>query len=73
LTDSGTLELIFVQSPSPTNPLGVKGIGEAGTVPVAPAIASAIDHALSEFNVEVSAIPVHPVALVGQIDLGGKK
>jgi carbon-monoxide dehydrogenase large subunit len=67
-TEIPHIELIFVQSPSPTNPLGVKGIGEAGTVPVTSCIASAIDDALADFNVEVTAIPVSPVHLVEQMD-----
>jgi carbon-monoxide dehydrogenase large subunit len=67
-TEIPHLELIFVQSPSPTNPLGVKGIGEAGTVPVTSCIASAIDDALADFNVEIRAIPVSPVHLVEQMD-----
>jgi carbon-monoxide dehydrogenase large subunit len=70
-TEIPHLELIFVQSPSPTNPLGVKGIGEAGTVPVTSTIASAIDDALSDFDVQVVAIPVSPVHLVEQIDASG--
>jgi carbon-monoxide dehydrogenase large subunit len=67
-TEIPHLELIFMQSPTPTNPLGVKGIGEAGTVPVTSCISSAIDDALADFNVEVTAIPVSPVHLVEQID-----
>jgi carbon-monoxide dehydrogenase large subunit len=70
-TEVPHMELIFSQSPSPTNPLGVKGIGEAGTVPVTSAIASAIDHALSDFNVQVAAIPVSPVHLAQQIEASG--
>jgi aerobic carbon-monoxide dehydrogenase large subunit len=70
-TEIPHLELLFVQSPSPTNPLGVKGIGEAGTVPVTSTIASAIDDALAEFGVQVAAIPVSPVHLVEQIDASG--
>jgi carbon-monoxide dehydrogenase large subunit len=70
-TEIPHLELLFVQSPSPSNPLGVKGIGEAGTVPVTSTIASAIDDALTEFGVQVVAIPVSPVHLVEQIDASG--
>ena len=70
-TEVPHMELIFSQSPSPTNPLGVKGIGEAGTVPVASAIASAIDHALADFNVHVLVIPVSPVHLVDLIEASG--
>lgn len=67
-TEIPHLELIFVESPSTTNPLGVKGIGEVGTVPVTSCIASAIDDAMADFNVEVRAVPVSPVHLVEQMD-----
>jgi carbon-monoxide dehydrogenase large subunit len=67
-TEIPPLELIFVESPSPTNPLGVKGVGESGTVPVTSCIASAVDDALKDFGVEVRAIPVSPVDLTVQID-----
>ncbi|WP_254926152.1 xanthine dehydrogenase family protein molybdopterin-binding subunit [Bordetella genomosp. 11] len=66
-TEIPHLELLFTQSPTAANPLGVKGVGEVGTIPVTAAIASAIDDALSDFNVHVSAIPVDPVQLVRQM------
>lgn len=66
-TEVPRLEVMFAQSPAPSNPLGVKGIGEAGTIPVTSAIASAIDDALRDFKVRVSQVPVDPVWLVQQI------
>jgi CO/xanthine dehydrogenase Mo-binding subunit len=41
------IETIYRQTPSPLNPLGVKGVGEVGTIPAAAAIASAVEDALS--------------------------
>jgi carbon-monoxide dehydrogenase large subunit len=67
-TEIPHLELIFTESPTDTNPLGVKGVGEVGTIPVTSAICSAIDDALSDFDIHVSAIPVDPVALVRQME-----
>ncbi|WP_232464538.1 xanthine dehydrogenase family protein molybdopterin-binding subunit [Bordetella genomosp. 8] len=67
-TEIPRLELIFTQSPTDANPLGVKGVGEVGTIPVTSAIASAIDDALSDFGIHVTAIPVDPVRLVQQMD-----
>jgi len=49
-----------VETPSPLNPLGVKGAGEAGVIPVPALFASAIDDALSEFGVRVREMPLHP-------------
>lgn len=67
-TEVPHLEVMFMQSPSPSNPLGVKGVGEAGTIPVTSAIASAIDDALVDFKVRIAQIPVDPVQLVQMID-----
>jgi carbon-monoxide dehydrogenase large subunit len=47
-------------TPSPDNPLGVKGAGEGGTMPVAAAIASAVDDALSDVGVFVDRYPLTP-------------
>ncbi|MFA6268092.1 MAG: molybdopterin cofactor-binding domain-containing protein, partial [Pseudolabrys sp.] len=43
--------------PTPTNPLGVKGAGEAGTVGAMPAITNALVDALSEFGVRHVEMP----------------
>jgi aerobic carbon-monoxide dehydrogenase large subunit len=43
--------------PTKTNPLGVKGAGEAGTVGAMPAVANALIDALSEFGVRHIAMP----------------
>ena len=40
------IETAFVESPSPLNPLGAKGIGEAGTIGTPAAIANAVTAAL---------------------------
>lgn len=40
------VEIGHVETPSPLNPLGVKGAGEAGVIPVAAVFASALDDAL---------------------------
>jgi carbon-monoxide dehydrogenase large subunit len=67
-TEIPHLELMFLESPTPTNPLGVKGIGELGTVPVTSAIASAVENALAEFRVSIDTVPIDPVRLVAAID-----
>lgn len=51
-----------VETPSPRNPLGVKGVGEAGAIPVGAAVASAVEHALDS-AVRLVALPVHPGAV----------
>jgi carbon-monoxide dehydrogenase large subunit len=46
--------------PTKTNPLGVKGAGEAGTVGAIPAVISAVVDALSEFGVTHIDMPATP-------------
>ena len=50
-SDVPSLTLGHTVTPSPTNPLGVKGIGEAGTIGAAPAVINAIVDALSGLGV----------------------
>jgi aerobic carbon-monoxide dehydrogenase large subunit len=52
-----------VETPSPLNPLGVKGAGEAGVIPVPALFASAIDNALSPFGIRIREMPLHPCRL----------
>ncbi|MCG8423917.1 MAG: xanthine dehydrogenase family protein molybdopterin-binding subunit [Proteobacteria bacterium] len=52
-----------VETPSPLNPLGVKGAGEAGTIPVAALFAQAVEDALSEQGVEICQTPMSPSQL----------
>ena len=52
-------------TPSPLNPLGVKGAGEAGAIPVGPLFAQAIEDALrlAERKIELNEIPLSPTRL----------
>ncbi len=47
-------------TPSPSNPLGVKGIGEAGTIASTPAVVNAVVDALAHLGVEDLEMPVTP-------------
>jgi carbon-monoxide dehydrogenase large subunit len=48
------------ETPSPVNPLGVKGVGEAGTIGATPAIVNAVVDALAPFGVKHIDMPVRP-------------
>ncbi len=61
------LEILTHCSPSPLNPLGVKGVGENGIIPVAAAVTSAVEDALSPFGVRISEIPILPQRLLEHI------
>jgi carbon-monoxide dehydrogenase large subunit len=52
--------LDHVETPSPLNPLGVKGTGEAGVIPVSAVLAEAIEDALSPFEVRITQMPLLP-------------
>lgn len=47
-------------TPNPTNPMGVKGIGEAGTIAATPAVVNAVIDALSHLGVEHLDMPASP-------------
>jgi carbon-monoxide dehydrogenase large subunit len=63
-TDIPPIELHMIETPSPNNPLGMKGAGEAGVIPVAAAIASAVEHALAEYGVRIGSVPIRREELV---------
>jgi CO/xanthine dehydrogenase Mo-binding subunit len=60
--DVPTIELAHTTTTSPLNPLGIKGAGEAGAIPVGPLFAQAIEDALSlpARGVELLEIPLSP-------------
>ena len=60
-SDVPSLKLDQTVTPSPTNPLGVKGIGEAGTIGAAPAVINAIVDALSGLGVSNVPMPASPL------------
>jgi carbon-monoxide dehydrogenase large subunit len=59
------MELAHTTTPSPLNPLGIKGAGEAGAIPVGPLIAQAIEDALDlkRKKIELLEIPLSPSRL----------
>lgn len=57
------MELDRTETPSPVNPLGVKGVGEAGTIGATPAIVGAIVDALAPFGVRHLDMPLKPEAI----------
>jgi carbon-monoxide dehydrogenase large subunit len=57
------IEMFHLTTPSPINPLGVKGAGEAGTLPVTAAIAGAVEDALRGFGVRVNRMPLSPARI----------
>jgi aerobic carbon-monoxide dehydrogenase large subunit len=56
------------ESPSPRNPLGLKGLGEGGAISPPAALANAVDDALRPFGVEVHTMPLAPARVLALIE-----
>ena len=63
-SDSPAMRLLHQESPSPLNPLGVKGVGEGGAVAPPSAVANAVSDALSMFGAEFNSTPIKPEHIV---------
>ena len=59
-TEIPTMELDRTETPSTTNGLGVKGIGEAGTIASPPAVVNAVVDAVSHLGVTNIGKPATP-------------
>jgi carbon-monoxide dehydrogenase large subunit len=57
------IESAHTVTPSPVNPLGVKGVGEAGTIGASPAVVNAVVDALSHLGVRHLDMPLTPERL----------
>ncbi len=57
------IEVHHQETPTPLNPLGAKGAGEGGVIPVPALLAQAIEDALDDLQLEITEIPLHPDAL----------
>jgi carbon-monoxide dehydrogenase large subunit len=63
-TDYPNLRAVSLEEyPSPNNPLGAKGAGEGGVIPVGGAVANAVAAALGAFGVEPRELPLSPPAV----------
>jgi carbon-monoxide dehydrogenase large subunit len=56
--DMPRMETARTVTPSPVNPMGVKGVGEAGTIGATPAVANAVVDALQPFGVRHIDLPL---------------
>ncbi len=54
------IEIGHEETPSPLNPLGIKGAGEAGAIPVGALFAQALEDALQVEGLEILEIPLSP-------------
>ena len=66
-TDVPRVDIVHQETPSPLNPLGLKGAGEGGTIPTIAAVHSAINDALRPFGVVINDLPASPQAIVSAL------
>ena len=65
------VRLAHLETPSPTNPLGLKGLGEGGAIPGPAAIANAVEDALRPYGAVVRRTPLSPPVVRGLIETAG--
>ncbi len=58
--DVPKVEMAHLETPSPLNPTGAKGVGEAGAIPTGALFAQAVEDALHGTGVEILEIPLSP-------------
>jgi aerobic carbon-monoxide dehydrogenase large subunit len=66
------IESSHTTTPSPVNPLGVKGVGEAGTIGCSPAVVNSVVDALSHLGVRHIDMPMTPEKLWNLVHPGGQ-
>jgi carbon-monoxide dehydrogenase large subunit len=66
------IEVFHLETPSPLNPIGVKGAGEGGTIPAAAAVIAAVEDALSPFGVRITEHPISPERIRQLIESSAK-
>ena len=54
------VEIGHLETPSPLNPLGNKGVGEGGCIPVPCLFAQALENALADYGIELTETPMSP-------------
>ena len=59
-TEIPHIEVGHEETPSPLNPIGSKGAGEAGTIPVPSVFAQALEDALQDYGLEILEMPLSP-------------
>jgi CO/xanthine dehydrogenase Mo-binding subunit len=59
-TDMPHIEIGHLNTPSPLNPMGSKGVGEAGAIPTPACFAQAVENALADYKLEVLETPLSP-------------
>jgi carbon-monoxide dehydrogenase large subunit len=67
-TDVPAMAIDHLETLSPLNPFGFKGVGESGALPVAAALASGVEDALTDRAVLIPEVPITPTRLQALLD-----
>lgn len=70
-TDVPPIETDHRETPSPFNPIGLKGVGEAGCIPTGAVFAQAVEDAMSGTGLEICEIPLNPNRLFELMEKNG--
>ena len=71
-TEIPNIEVLHLETPSPLNPLGVKGVGEAGCIAVGAVVASAVEEALKPLGAgKFHHVPLTPSMIQAALDRAG--
>jgi carbon-monoxide dehydrogenase large subunit len=70
-TELPSFELVDMATPTPMNPLGAKGIGEAGTIGATPAVQNAVIDAVAHLGVRHVDMPTTPMKVWRAINQAG--
>jgi CO/xanthine dehydrogenase Mo-binding subunit len=71
--DVPKIDLGYLATPCPLNPLGMKGAGQGGTIPVAAVLSAAVEDALDPFGVRLTHVPFSESDLLELIQANGAK
>jgi carbon-monoxide dehydrogenase large subunit len=67
------MQVVHLESASPTTLGGFRGMGEGGTIGAPAAVANALADALSPLGIEINELPVTPERLFRLIKVAGRK
>jgi len=67
------IEIAHLETPSPLNPLGTKGVGEAGAIPIPAVFVQAVENALADSGLEILETPLSPNRLFELLNRGERQ
>lgn len=71
-TEIPNVTILHLETPSPLNPLGIKGVGEAGCIAVGAVIASGVQDALRPFGaLTFNHVPLSPTMISAELEKAG--